>query len=161
MTRDIDYAELNKYYVKGHARFQKWHGGRARHIKQYVPTHMLEEKPDTVLMHAGGNDLCTTRNNPTPILDVANDIIDIGLACKKHGASRIVISGVITRKPKFLQERCEELNELLVSMCKIYNFTYIDNSNIGVDDLLSDGVHLNQEGTDVLANNYLKCLNKL
>ena len=160
MTRDIDYVEFNKCYENGHARFQKWHGGRANHIKEYVVSHMKEEKPDTVIIHAGGNDLRTTRNNPTSTSSVANNIIDIGSACKKHGAARVVISGVITRKPKFLQERCKEVNELLESMCKLYNFTYIDNSGIGLDYLRSDGVHLNEEGTVLLANNYLKCLRK-
>ena len=158
MTRDIDYVKFNKCYRNGHARFQKFHGGRARHMKEYVQTHMLEEKPDTVIIHAGGNDLRTTRNNPTPALRVANDIIDIGLACKKNGASRVIISGVITRKPQFLQERCIEVNELLVSQCRLYNFTYIDNSDINLDCLQRDGVHLNEEGTDLLANNYLDCL---
>ena len=161
MTRDIDQVEFNKCFVKGHARFQKFHGGRARHMKEYVQTHMREEKPDTVIIHAGGNDLRTMRNNPTPPMQVANEIIDIGLACKKNGASRVIISGVITRKPKFLQDRCRDVNEVLASLCEISKFTYIDNKDITLDYLLKDGVHLNDEGSVLLAQNYLNCLNKL
>jgi hypothetical protein len=161
ITRDIDYVRFNECYESGHARFQKWHGGRAKHMKHYVTTHMLEEKPDTVVIQAGGNDLRTTRNNPTPALRVANDIMDIGLACKKKGASRVCISGVPIRKAKFLQERAKEVNELLVSLCQVNNFTYIDNSEIDLECLHKDGVHLNHEGTKLLANNYLDCLNSL
>jgi hypothetical protein len=161
ITRDIDNVRFNECYQNGHARFQKWHGGRAKHMKHYVTTHMLEEKPDTVVIQAGGNDLRTMRNNPTPALQVAHDIIDIGLACKKKGASRVCISGVPIRKAKFLQERARDVNEVLVSQCRLYNFTYIDNADITLEYLHNDGVHLNHEGTKILANNYLDCLNSL
>ena len=123
---------------------------------------MKEEKPDTVVFHGGGNDLPTSRSNPVPVLTIANDIIEAGLVCRKYGATNILISGVIARKQKYLQERCRDLNELLVSLCYIHNFKYIDNDNILVDEHLDkDGVHLNEEGSTVFANNLLdnlKCL---
>ena len=130
-------------------------------MKNYVTTHMLEEKPDTVIIQAGGNDLRTTRNNPTPAVTVANDVIDIGLACKKKGASRVCISGIPIRKAKFLQERSRDINETLESLCRLYKFTFIDNAGIDLECLHKDGVHLNKEGTKLLANNYLDCLHDL
>ena len=127
-------------------------------MKHYVSSHMTEEKPDTVIIQAGGNDLRTTRSNPTTALDVANDIMEIGIVCKKKGASRVCISGVPIRKAKFLQDRAKDINKILVDLCKINKFTFIDNSVIDIDCLHHDGVHLNRDGTKVLANNYLDCL---
>ena len=67
------------------------------------------------------------------------------------------IGGVITRKVFYMQKRCEELNKVLENLCKINNFIFIDNSNIHTGHLY-DGVHLNDEGTSILANNYLDAL---
>ena len=40
------------------------------------------------------------------------------------------------------------------------NFVYIDNSNINYVDHLGDEVHLNSDGSKILANNYLGCMYK-
>ena len=82
----------------------------------------------------------------------------INTVCKKKGASRICISGVPIRKPKFLQERAKDINETLMNLCQVNNFVYINNSDIDLECLHHDGVHLNREGTKILANNYLDCL---
>ena len=56
-------------------------------------------------------------------------------------------------------KRCRELNDILKGMCQTYNFIFIDNNNISLDDLASDGVHLNEGGNDKLANNFINSLN--
>ena len=38
--------------------------------------------------------------------------------------------------------------------------SHIDNNDITLDYLLNDGVHLNDEGSVILAQNYLHYLNK-
>ena len=53
-------------------------------MKHFEMTHLLDETPDTVVAKTEGNDLRTTRNNPTPALCVATDILNIGLACNKR-----------------------------------------------------------------------------
>ena len=42
----------------------------------------------------------------------------------------------------------------------LHNFYFIDNTNISLEHLASDGVHLNDEGTIRLANNFLDVLNE-
>ena len=132
------------------------------HMKNYVKGHMKEEQPDTIVFHGGGNDLPTSKNNPLPVLTIANDIMEAGLVCRKHGARNIFISGVIERKQQYTKKRCVELNELLVSLCSLHGFTYIENYNILLNEHLdNDGVHLNEEGTIVFANNLLDALKEL
>ena len=57
ITRDIDQRDFNRKYKGSHAFFHKFHGGKARHMKGYVHVHMDEDKPDNVVILAGGNDL--------------------------------------------------------------------------------------------------------
>ena len=56
-------------------------------------------------------------------------------------------------------KRCNELNDILRSLCVLHNYSFIENDDISLDDLASDGVHLNDEGSIKLANNYLDYLN--
>ena len=54
MTKQIGVERFNNCFNSGTARFQRFHGGKARHFKDYLPTHLNEEKPDTVILQVGG-----------------------------------------------------------------------------------------------------------
>ena len=52
------------------------------------------------------------------------------------------------------------VNKILRNRCKNYALGYIDISNIKVDFLAQDGLHLNEIGKSSLANNIIKFVNK-
>ena len=91
-------------------------------------------------------------------MNVANSVIEAGLACRKLGATNVLIGGVTIRRTSFLQERCKELNDILKSLCLISNFIFINNNDINLGHLHSDGVHLNEDGSKLLADYYLRAL---
>ena len=154
--------EFNDYFDgEGFVSFRRFHGGKARHIKQYLATHLEEVAPKTVVIQTGGNDLPTPRQNPMPVETIAQDIIESGEICKYYGVENVLISGVPTRSKSYIQTRCHDLNNILQEMCKQNGFTYIDNTNIDLTHLQEDGVHLTNEGSNTLANNYLFYLNSL
>ena len=114
---------------------------------------------DEVIVHIGGNDpqdmYC-----PELITRSAVNIIETAQICKDRGAKTILIGGVTERKYAYTQERCKALNQELQELCRHNGFIFIDNSNIRPMEHLSDGVHLNEHGTSILANNYLDSLRK-
>ena len=57
-----------------------------------------------------------------------------------------------------MQERAKELNFILKDLCKLHNFIFIDNHEITTEYLV-DGVHLNDIGSNILAENFLYYLN--
>ena len=61
------------------------------------------------------------------------------------------------RSRQFGNEQLHQLNDDLKSLCQRHNFEYIDNSKITLRHLY-DGVHLNTQGTTILADNYLEAL---
>ena len=141
-----------------------------RHIKHQVETHLYEERPDAAIILAGGNDLPTNRYKPTPIVNIANDIMDIAHTCKKYEVSDICISSVLPRREGYMngdmERRRNELNEVLRSLCDIHNYVFIDNDNGSDRITLSehidrDGVHLNKKGDRVLAQQFSNVLNKI
>ena len=112
-----------------------------------------------MILHMGGNDLLSPRGEPpTPVEDIAKDIIEAGKICRRYGVRNVFIASVTIRKQTFAQRRCEELNNILHDLCSSHGFVYMDNSNITLDHLY-DGVHLKYEGSILLANNYLFYLN--
>ena len=162
MTKGINVRNFNKDYKIGTARFRRFHSAKAKHVKHYVLPTLIEESPEVVLLQCGGNDLQTSKLNPTPIDDIAKHIIDTAKICENHGAQQILISSVITRKQAgYVETRRKELNDLLKGMCFDLGYIFINNDNIKHEHLYIDGVHLNFEGSIVLAENFLHALNNV
>ena len=161
LTKGIDQHRFNNCLplANGSARIQKWPGGRARHIKDYIVPHIEEEKPTALLVQAGGNDLAEMKRNPGSITinSIANDIIEIGIRAKSAGTNDIFIGGVPVRSLQYDNEQLSQLNFAIRSLCRRHEFVFIDNKDITMGHL-SDGVHLNIKGTRILANNYLDAL---
>ena len=155
ITQGIKVNELNNKFVGDKVRVHRFHGKKARHIKHYVPVHMGEDKPDTCVIIAGGNDL----SDRTSVLDIANELIEAGITCKNYGASNVVISSVLPRADPSTHVKRDELNYLLYNLCSIHNFIYMDNWNMSLQHLKHDGVHLNKSGDNQLLSNLLWYLN--
>ena len=57
--------------------------------------------------------------------------------------------------------RVHEINDLLRDLCISENFVFINNDCIGKDYLWNDGIHLLNEGKDILVNNFIDSINNL
>ena len=153
ITKGIDLEEFNAKYVGKSAKIHRFHGKKARHLKHYIPVHMDEDKADTCVIIAGGNDL----SDKTPILKIANELMEAALTCKRHGAQNIVISSVLPRST--CEQKRVELNKILMDLCDIHNFVFMDNWNMSLQHVSYDGVHLNRRGDKQLLFNLLWYLN--
>ncbi len=162
ISKGIRAPRFNKCLRQGHkASFTRFPGSLAEQMATYVTPRMSKEKPETVIIQGGGNDLPVNPNKKTvPLLSVANDIIEAGKTCRKYGARNVIIGSVTTRNGNFLKKRCEALNNILEDLCEKHNFVFVNNKDIK-DEHLYDGVHLNDDGTTLLADNYLVALRKI
>ena len=114
---------------------------------------------DSAIVHVGGNDL-QDLYLPELIPRLAKEIIETGSICRGKGVETVFIAGVTVRKWEYTWERCRLLNAKLRELCQENNFIFIDNSNINYVDHLDDEVHLNNDGSKILANNYLGCMHR-
>ena len=98
-------------------------------------------------------DLSVTSN-----IEIVNEIIKIGEKCLTHGAENVFISGLL-QCSRVDPSRIKEINELFSIKCEqmefMSDFTFIDNDNITEQHLWKDGIHLKENGKNILANNYL------
>ena len=63
--------------------------------------------------------------------------------CREYGVKDVLIAGIIPRRQWYTFNRCAELNKILIAQWN------------------SDGIHLNDEGSEVLTQNYLFSLNSI
>ena len=91
ITRGIRLNGFNKGYKKGAAIIHRFHGGKVHHIRNYLSTHLEEEKPDSVVIVAGGNDLPNGESSSIVIDDIANDIIECRQRSREHGVVDVFI----------------------------------------------------------------------
>ena len=74
--------------------------------------------------------------------------------------NNVTKSSLIHRFQKYLQHKITAVNIMLMNKSKNYGLGYIDNSNIKVDILAQDELHLNQIGKSSLANNFINFINR-
>ena len=126
-------------------------------METYVKPIIQDETPNVVIPHIGCNDIS---NKNMPANDIAEGIINIGRYCKEHNVNNITISSLICRSQKHSPLKVNALNTMLMNRCKSYGLGYTDNSNIKVDSLPQDGLHLNEIGKNFLANKFISFINR-
>ena len=118
---------------------------------QVCPT--IKRDPGKVILHCGTNDL---RSKATP-KDIAEEIVDLGKSLKTN-VNKVMISGLVPTGD-LLHNKDMEVNIFLKQLCISQDFYYIDNTNIQAEYHLNRSrIHLNREGTRLLANNVLYAL---
>ena len=167
MTRGIRAENFNnEYFTEGRATFHRFHGGKVKHMRNQVETHLFDERPDSVIILAGGNDLSTRKRDPSSLAVIANHVMDIVMMCKKYEVRNICVTSVLPREDFYLQLRRKELNDILRSLCDLYNLRFIDTDR-GEDKIIlsehidRDGVHLNSLGSEMLAYIFGNVLNRI
>ena len=80
----INKKKFKKELVKRFSYFKFFSGANTKQLNYYIVPTLVDETPQTVIIHIGSNDL-------------AQGIIYIGLKCKSYGISRIAICLILTR----------------------------------------------------------------
>ena len=122
---------------------------------------LKEDKPDSVLIHIGTNDINNHKLYAVSSEKLASDIIEIGRTCKSFNVKELFVTSVLCQKEAILSNQINCTNELLNKLCKENGFIYILNSNITPSHLCKDDIHLNDIGTFKLGDNFVKHVNSL
>ena len=157
MVKGIRRNEFNSFLNKCSTRFRPFIGATLKQMETYVQPIINDNTPDVVILHIGCNDIS---NKSMSANDIAQGIINIGRYCKEKNVNDVLISSLICRAQPNLQNKVNEVNKILFNTCKLYGLGYINNSNIKVEFLVQDGLHLNETGKMYLANNYINFINK-
>ena len=149
--------DFNKQLRSGKAFFKTFSGANTKQLSHYIIPSLVDDKPDTVIIHVGTNDVLNGANDT----ELANSIIKIGMICKQHGVNDVFISSILVKKSPRLNALVRKVNDQLRDLCVSNGFQFISNDMISTDYLWRDGIHLQDAGTDILSSNFCKILNEI
>ena len=113
-----------------------------------VPT--TKRNPKTVIFHCGTNDI-RSKNSPE---EISREVIEL-VTSTTNDDNKIYVSSIVQRGDDW-NEKVKETNSVLVTLRDKTNRIFINNDNTNSKIHLNrSNLHLNREGTGILANNFL------
>ena len=158
ITKRIIMNRFNQPLISGKAQRKSFPGAKAKELAHYILPTLQEDVPEIAVIHVGINDLLEKGDKDINVLKLAEEIIGVGLLCREFNVRDIFISG-ITYTTKVHIKHIRDLNKAIKELCKRYNFFFIENDNIWNSHLWKDGLHLNDSGIAVIADNFISILN--
>lgn len=150
---EFNMKNLSNNLKHGYAYRKPFPGATSEEILHYAYHTVTKDSPDSVIINAGSNDL-----NRLDSDRITDNIMQIVNMCHEHGVSKVYVSSITYRKGQ--EEKIYTLNGNLRYMQGNYGFTYIDNSNITLQDIWKDNIHLNNQGLAKITNNFICALNE-
>ena len=114
----------------------------------------LRRKPEEVILHVGTNNLKFSEPRK-----IAQGIVNLGLKIQNHSPDcKITISSLISRSDQTLNGKIKDVNKIVNQFAKQHAWRTIPHSNIKNEHLNASGLHLNVQGTKLLAKNLISHL---
>ena len=123
----------------------------------YAPKPLHDYKPDQVVIIAGTNSLTQAfyEKGVVDEYEIVESVMKIGRDAHEHGAKKVYISGIMARRGNQYRDAVSRVNDLLYMVCLAENFVFIDQRDITLSHISSDGLHLNYDGSTILKMNIL------
>ena len=155
IVKGINMREFNKYVEHSTAIKRSFPGARTKQLMYYIEDIPNEENLHRIIINVGTNNLSDQNQTENEIM---MEIIEIAKKCHQYGINEIFIAG-LTIRPRY-DKQINIINNLLKENATKFNYRFIDNTDIMEKHLWKDKLHLNEQGTIILANNFLHFLNK-
>ena len=161
IIKRINGKELTRHLNKGRAFIKSFPGANAKDLAHYVIPTLIDQSPDAVVIHVGTNNVKRGNQKPTQTnAEIAEEIIQTGRICRQYGVNEVFISSLLCRSSTSEMKNIREINCFIKERCVRENFIFIFNDSISEEHLWKDGLHLTDDGTTILANNFINILNE-
>ena len=129
-----------------------FHGATTYHMNSHcIPT--MKKNPNRIVLHCGTNDVS---NGDAPE-QIAEEVVDLAKAMKNK-ENTVFVSSIVPRSDCW-NAKVSIANRRMKELCAREELPFIDYNNLGrVHHLNRGNLHLNAEGTRLLANNFLRAL---
>ena len=160
IIRRIDRIRLNRNLTVGKAFIKAFPGATVNQLSHYIIPHLESNRPESIIIHVGTNDIAPRYESPKSSSDISNSILQIAEKCREFGVKNIFISGLTCRSLKSELDKVLEVNSFLMNACYEQNYYFINNNNIELGNLYEDGIHLADNGIDILEHNFFNSLER-
>ena len=136
---------------------KRFPGHTAEDMAFYATKPLGDTKPDKVIIVAGTNDLTRAIYDKGTIdeFEVVQSLMKIERVAREHGAKKIYVSSIMTRRGYRFCEGIKKVNDLLYMACIAEDFLFMDQAAITMAHVSADGIHLNSHGSAILFYNIL------
>ena len=129
-------------------------GARVEDMKDYLRP-LIRKEPDELILHMGTNNI--RDDDPR---EVAEGIVNVAFQIEQNSLNtNISISSILLRSDKSLNDKINETNKILRSLCKSKGWPFLDHRSIDISCLNRRGLHLNRKGSNQLTKYFDKHLN--
>ena len=128
-------------------------GAQTEDLHHYIIPSLLKEKPDTVVIHVGSNNITHRIFEDFNADKLADEIIDTGKMCRQYGVKGVIFSSSFVKNSIKLGKMISQMNGAVTKKCEENGFHFVSNGNILRKHLCKDGVYLTDEGTNIFAGN--------
>ena len=148
MLNGLDERKMKK--GNAHIKVRVHPGATVTDMLDYLKP-ISRKQPSYLILHVGTNDI----KSQTPVEILGNFERVKDMIANESPETRLVILSLILRNDNIeLNSKIRSLNESLRKFCVGNDMTYVDNTNIGVEALQKEGLHLNRTGTIHLGMNF-------
>ena len=148
-----------KHNVGKMVSFKCFSGANTKQLDYYIVLTLVDETQQAVVIHIGSNNITDSKIKQINLDDLVQKIIDIGLKCRSYGVRNVAISSILVRKSIRLNQIILKVNNILKVLYATNGLNFICNDEIGREIVWKDGLHLSNDGTAMLADNFAKYLN--
>ena len=127
-------------------------GATSAHLLCYSEV-LLAEKPESVVILAGTNDIWGSNKRNETATVIANDILKLGDKFHLTGTKDILITSIPDTRIRECNARAKEINMIVKEECRRKNFTYVDITDLG--NHLDGPVHLSWEGRKKMVDRFI------
>ena len=160
-VKRINRINFKQAMVNGTPFFKSFPGAPVEHFDHHITPTLLYNKPDTIVMHIGSNNVTNKTVDNLDARDLAEKIVAIGKRCLEAGIGEVVISSIFTKRSGKLAAKIREVNDYLNDLCESLGIIFVYNNDVKQEHIDRDGVHLTDEGTFYFANSILRVVNHL
>ena len=140
--------------------FKCFPGANSKQLDYYSIPMVVEEKPNTTIIHVASNDIKKLNYHIINADESAKGIVHIGLKFKHYRIGQVTTSSFLARSNNDLIRVIKQVHISVRSLYKAYGFAFIYNENSDRNWLWRDGIHFRNEGMSLLFKNLLEYLNR-
>ena len=122
-------------------------------LHHYIIPSLLKEKPDTVVIHVGSDNITHRIFQDFNADKFADETIDIGKMCRQYGVKDVIFSSIFVKNSVKLGKMIKQVNRAVTKKCEENGFHFVSNRNILQKNMCKDGVDLTDEATNIFPGN--------
>ena len=148
----IKLHEFNHYIKNGYAYLKLFPGATIKDLDHHCELSLRDDKPDACVINIGSNNL--GKYQP---YEIAKQIINVVNKCHEHGVKKVYVLPIPMRMGK--ERDVQEVYNFLRAKSFLHDLILIDISNVKHYHSSRDNIHLNYDGTVMMANNFIRAIN--